>query len=129
MTYSANDRWLLRSKYGLSTEDYEALLVAQDGKCAICRDECETGRRLCVDHDHETGRVRGLLCVRCNALIGYARDDVRTLAAAAIYLRDTKSAPFADEAMPIFASAARAQGVHLERYLREAGIVSRRYPG
>jgi hypothetical protein len=43
-----------------------ALLASQDGRCAICRSACGTGRRLAVDHDHATGRIRGLLCFRCN---------------------------------------------------------------
>jgi hypothetical protein len=51
---------------GLSTEDYQKLLTRQDGRCAICRRRCGRGRRLAVDHDHATGRVRGLLCFRCN---------------------------------------------------------------
>lgn len=42
------------------------MLRRQDGSCAVCRRPCATGRRLAVDHDHGTGRIRGLLCFRCN---------------------------------------------------------------
>lgn len=58
-------------KYGLSEEDYERLLAEQGGVCAIC-EEPPSGRwkRLAVDHDHETGEVRGLLCITCNTLLG-----------------------------------------------------------
>ena len=47
-------------------EKYEALVSVQGGLCAICRRACSTGRRLAIDHDHATGRVRGLLCAWCN---------------------------------------------------------------
>jgi len=54
-----------RKRLGLSLEDYDALLVAQGGGCAICGTTPKS-RRLHVDHDHKTGKVRGLLCMRCN---------------------------------------------------------------
>jgi hypothetical protein len=56
---------MLRKKYGIDIETYERMLRAQDGVCAICRRPPKTVR-LNVDHDHKTGRVRGLLCFRCN---------------------------------------------------------------
>lgn len=60
----------LKARYGITLEDYEALLVKQNGVCAICEEECKTGERLSVDHDHETGAVRGLLCRACNFRLG-----------------------------------------------------------
>jgi hypothetical protein len=54
-----------RSRTGLSVEEYDAMLKAQGGGCAICGNPPKT-RRLDVDHDHKTGKVRGLLCHRCN---------------------------------------------------------------
>jgi len=56
----------LASKRGVSEPQYSALLERQGSRCAICGKHCATGRRLAVDHDHHTGRVRGLLCFRCN---------------------------------------------------------------
>lgn len=56
----------LRRKYGLSPEDYQQLFDSQEGGCALCHRLV----KLCVDHDHETGRVRGLLCNECNFAIG-----------------------------------------------------------
>lgn len=53
--------------YGISVSDYEELLLVQGGVCAFCAEPCKTGRFLAVDHDHETGEVRGLLCAGCNA--------------------------------------------------------------
>ena len=71
-------------EYGLVRETWAALLVAQAGRCAICvTPMCEP----CVDHCHDTGRVRGLLCRSCNLGIGLLGDDAERLAAAADYLR------------------------------------------
>ncbi len=68
-----NREWQL-ARYGVTGEWYEAQMVAQGGKCAICgTTEPGKGRRskyMCVDHDHETGRVRGLLCHKCNLALG-----------------------------------------------------------
>jgi hypothetical protein len=74
-----------RYRYGLTPEAFDALVNAQGGKCRIC------GRRDpgCVDHCHTTGRVRGVLCLRCNAGLGHFRDDSRLLRAAAEYLART----------------------------------------
>ncbi len=60
----------LRSVYGLELWQYDALLVAQGGVCAICLGAPDR-QRLGVDHDHDTGRVRGLLCRRCNSQLGW----------------------------------------------------------
>ena len=74
-----------RTAYGLSVEELDAMLARQGGRCAICRDE-PGDRRLGVDHDHATGRVRGLLCPRCNMALGLFRDNADALRAAAGYL-------------------------------------------
>jgi ribosomal protein L34E len=75
----------LKSRYGISVEQYNKMLESQDNKCAICGDECPTGRSLAVDHDHDTGRVRGLLCSRCNIGIGQLK-NIANLAKAIEYL-------------------------------------------
>lgn len=62
--------------YGITGEDYEALLAFQGGKCALCQRATGKSKRLAVDHDHKTGEVRGLLCGTCNKILGHARDDV-----------------------------------------------------
>ena len=85
-------KWQLRYKYGLSMEQYEQLLNSQRNVCAICgQSETRTFRGivspLSVDHDHDTGKVRGLLCYGCNAGIGRLKDSPSFLTKAAHYLR------------------------------------------
>ncbi len=74
----------IRWKYGIGADDYDALLAAQGGKCAICG-ERDKGR-LCVDHHHGSGRVRGLLCTPCNQAIGHLRDDAERARKLVAYL-------------------------------------------
>jgi hypothetical protein len=74
-------------QYGLTTADYDRMLAAQDGRCAVCRSPAPLGRgRWHIDHDHVTGQIRGLLCNNCNMGIGYFGDDPEVVAAAASYL-------------------------------------------
>lgn len=86
----------LKRKYGISLLDYSRLFMAQDGKCAICGGE-DAGHRngepkaLAVDHCHETGKVRGLLCEACNQGIGKLKEDVTILQKAIQYLTDHRS--------------------------------------
>jgi hypothetical protein len=90
--------YYIKVKYGISEQDYWALYEAQGGVCAICHKvettkrnpsvnyKNSTVRRLCIDHDHKTGIVRGLLCNHCNSILGHALDDATTLASAINYL-------------------------------------------
>lgn len=75
----------LRHVFGLELYQYDAMLVAQSGLCAICGTP-PTDRRLAVDHDHKTGEVRALLCQLCNRALGHMKDDPELLRAAARYL-------------------------------------------
>jgi hypothetical protein len=84
----ATDRQL-KSKYGIGIEEYEALYRFQAGKCAICKRRPDQKRRLAVDHDHDTGEVRGLLCSRCNLVLGQMDDKVEWFRLAAKYLKLT----------------------------------------
>lgn len=84
----------LRLKYNLTIEQYESMLIAQDYKCAACSStsvEHNRYKSLCVDHDHATGKVRGLLCHPCNTAIGAAKENVDRLETCAAYLRKHKS--------------------------------------
>jgi hypothetical protein len=74
----------LRSAYGLEESDVESMLLDQRGTCAICEQGfIETPR---VDHDHETGKVRGLLCHHCNTGLGQFKDNIEILQNAIAYL-------------------------------------------
>lgn len=74
--------------YKILPEDYDRLFAEQSGRCAICgTDDPGSGRELMnVDHDHETGEVRGLLCMGCNIAIGHMGDDIERLKSAIAYL-------------------------------------------
>lgn len=76
----------LRRVFDLTADQYQALLNAQAGGCALCGRAPQPGRSLHVDHDHKTGTIRGLLCFRCNVGIGHFREDKLRLADAIVYL-------------------------------------------
>lgn len=78
-------RRILRN-FGVTINEYEMLLLKQKGVCAICKEE-ERGKNLAVDHDHKTGRVRGLLCSRCNTVLGRVEDRVDLLKNMISYLQ------------------------------------------
>lgn len=77
----------LKKRFGITIDDYDEMLVAQDGRCAICSGP-PSGRykRFHVDHDHVTDEIRALLCHHCNVALGLAEDDPRLLRAMADYL-------------------------------------------
>jgi len=66
----------LKSRYGLTLEDYDQMIEDQDGVCAICGRINNDGRRLYVDHNHKTGKIRALLCHHCNSKLGVLEDEV-----------------------------------------------------
>ena len=82
----------IKRNYGISYEEYEAIRSKQGGKCAICGNESNnnsrTYDRLFVDHCHETGKVRGLLCSSCNHALGLMKDDTKLLKLAIDYLNE-----------------------------------------
>lgn len=83
--------------YGLSIAEYAEMYRLQDGKCAVChqpelsRDKQGNVRVLAVDHCHETGAVRELLCYACNSMLGQAKDNVEVLLAGAAYIKKHSS--------------------------------------
>lgn len=77
--------------YGISAEQYAEMVARQKGRCEVC-DEAPDKGGLHVDHNHATGAVRGLLCVRCNTALGKLRDDPRILRAGANYLEKYQDA-------------------------------------
>src|SRR5216684_8101613 len=77
-------RWL-KNLYNLTPEQYETKLKEQNGGCEICSRKPVT-RRLAIDHDHKTKQIRGLLCWRCNKVIGWMYDSAELLTKAAEYV-------------------------------------------
>ncbi len=73
----------LKRRYGITLEDWKLQHEIQDGKCAICGTETTT---LCVDHDHDNGNIRGLLCNNCNKGLGLLGDNLRNVERAYVYL-------------------------------------------
>ncbi len=88
--------WKLRTKFGITLEQFYEMAEKQNGVCAICGRAPEEipgmhqGGKLYVDHNHDTGVVRGLLCNNCNAGIGYLGDDVSRVRSAVHYLEMTQ---------------------------------------
>lgn len=72
----------LKRDFGITLEFFDEMLLAQGGQCAICQKES----KLCVDHNHETGKVRGLLCAGCNQALGLLKDSPSSARSAAEYL-------------------------------------------
>jgi hypothetical protein len=77
----------LKENYGISREDYDRMFSEQKGLCAICKNPPDGDKPLNVDHCHSTGKVRKLLCTKCNFGLGYFRDNISFLDAAAEYLK------------------------------------------
>jgi Recombination endonuclease VII len=99
----------LRRTFGISITDYDELLRRQGGGCAICRKP--PGKiSLHVDHDHATGKIRGLLCVGCNNALGQFHDDPDLLALAIEYV-SAEVAPFVDSLLIHEVIRARARGL------------------
>lgn len=71
-------------KHGLSATDYWEMVKRSNGLCAICDGKM---KKICVDHDHKTGKVRGLLCHPCNVVLGLMKDEPQRFERAAAYLR------------------------------------------
>jgi hypothetical protein len=78
--------YVLERRYGIGLEKYNEMLKNQDNKCPICGCFLEDTKNTHVDHCHETGTVRGILCRQCNLLLGHAKDDLNILQGAIKYL-------------------------------------------
>lgn len=90
--------WIMY-KYGMSYDQYMTLGNAQTWHCAICGDLPQT-TRLSIDHDHKSGKNRGLLCSSCNSLLGFAKDSPARLMRALAYLRKhAVRTPLTDQAL------------------------------
>ena len=81
-----------RRTYGISADEVDEMLDAQNGGCAICGEKPPRLASMHVDHDHAHGHLRGLLCSTCNQGLGQFRDDPAVLLRAIVYLRQRRSA-------------------------------------
>lgn len=81
--HNTEKRRVLYKKYGLTLEDFQTMRMLQLNKCLICEDD---EKELVVDHDHKTGKVRGLLCRQCNSALGLFKEDLQTLEKAISYV-------------------------------------------
>lgn len=81
----------LRRKFNITVEEFDSKLALQKGQCAICGCTADSPRlkqqEFCVDHDHETGKIRDLLCDHCNLILGNANDNIELLTKAIRYLK------------------------------------------
>jgi hypothetical protein len=85
--YLRKYKWNLKFYYGINLDTYNKLSEIQKGNCAICgTNKNELKHPLAVDHNHTTNKIRGLLCVNCNMMIGFAKDNVLLLKKAIKYL-------------------------------------------
>jgi len=82
----AHARHIAAAYGGLTADEYQTILDYQAGVCDICLRATGRTRRLAVDHDHQTGQVRGLLCKPCNRMLGHLRDDAEAARRIADYL-------------------------------------------
>jgi len=85
---------IMQRIYGISMDEFNQLIEFQEGNCAVCfKPLADMNRRANVDHDHETGEVRGILCTKCNTGIGHLGDNIEGLERALYYL---KHAPYSE---------------------------------
>ena len=83
--------YAIKSNYGITVDEYFELLNLQNGRCAVCKKLPDANKKLSVDHCHTTGRVRGLLCYKCNTAAGMLGDDPELAAILALYLKGDDS--------------------------------------
>ena len=84
-------KYYLKKKFKLTPEEVDAMWKAQDGDCANygCQTKLEKGKSgACIDHDHKTGKIRGILCRTCNLALGHAKDSVVVLSGLITYLEE-----------------------------------------
>ena len=78
--------WKLQKDFGITLEDYNKMFADQKGLCLGCyKHQSSFKKAMAVDHDHTTGKIRGLLCMKCNSVLGYVADDSTTLRRLADY--------------------------------------------
>lgn len=88
--YRAKDKWTLKKRckrHGITPEEFWSIYEEQDGSCPVC-DKAIEAEDSAIDHNHETGEVRGILCKTCNRALGLLGDNPKTLHRGSLYLQD-----------------------------------------
>jgi len=82
----------LKRIYNISIDEYNNILLTQNNRCAICKKplDLQNPKHVHIDHDHKTGKVRGILCNKCNSAIGYLNDNIEYIKNALEYLEHNK---------------------------------------
>lgn len=83
---TAGKRYRIKKLYGLTEQEVDKMYVEQNNKCGVCDNEFDSTHEVMIDHCHTTGKVRGLLCITCNWLLGHSKDNPELLMKAANYL-------------------------------------------
>ena len=88
-----NREYILRTSYGTDSLQVDAMFMSQKGKCLICENALSSTlsprrnrSQVCVDHNHHTNKIRGLLCRACNMMLGYFKEDISVLTRVVLYL-------------------------------------------
>jgi hypothetical protein len=89
LPYNSERERKTKHRYKLTQEEYDALIAKALGECAICKERPPEGKRLVIDHNHLTNKIRGLLCHNCNAGLGFFKDSSHRLREAVRYLYNT----------------------------------------
>lgn len=88
LPFAKRKDYIIRSKYGIGIEEYNSMLEKCDNQCQVCGKPHSEEKPLHIDHDHKTGKVRGLLCNSCNYGLGFFKDDIEIMKKATKYLEN-----------------------------------------
>jgi hypothetical protein len=105
----------LKYRYGITLDQFNQLLAKQNNCCAICNKELI--RNVHVDHDHNDKKIRGLLCARCNMMLGYAKDNPDILKSAINYLNNKKNLIIPKDFKEEFKANQKNGGGHLHKVI------------
>jgi hypothetical protein len=86
--FERKKKYRIKHQYGITLEEYNSLLEKQNNKCSICLRESPTGYNWHIDHSHDSNKVRGILCSKCNQGLGLFEDNIESLHRAIEYLNE-----------------------------------------
>lgn len=92
ITKHARRKYFLKYKYGLTPDDFNRMMKEQDSCCFICKDKFNSIRATRIDHCHTTGKIRNILCMKCNLILGFIKEDILIAQKIVEYIRTHKGA-------------------------------------